>query len=105
MSRNNNDISNRTSVSKAIQNVDENYMKKKWTFTLAVNALNVKRIENEQEMENRIQQLFDLCTTMNEIPTYEAIAVACGLPIRTFYDMNKRWLWGIQAILADYKKS
>lgn len=92
MSRNNNDIANRTSVSKAIQNVDENYMKKKWTFTLAVNALNVKRIENEQEMENRIQQLFDLCTNMNEIPTYEAIAVACGLPIRTFYDMNKRRL-------------
>ena len=26
---------------------------------------------------------------MNEIPTYEAIAVACGLPLSTFYDMSK----------------
>ena len=89
MSRNNNDISNRSSVSKAIQNIDGEYMKKKWAFTLAVDKLNVKRIESEEEMEDRIQQLFNLCSQMNEIPTYEAIAVACGLPIRTFYDMNK----------------
>lgn len=89
MSRNNNDISNRSSVSKAIKNIDGDYMKKKWAFTLAVDKLNVKRIESEEEMEDRIQQLFDLCSNMNEIPTYEAIAVACGIPIRTFYDMNK----------------
>ena len=89
MSRNNNDISNRTSVSKAIQNVDAEYMKKKWAFTLAVDKLNVKRIQSEEEMEDRIQQLFNLCSQMNEIPTYEAIAVACGLPLSTFYDMNK----------------
>jgi len=85
-----NNISNRTSVSKAVKDIDDAYMKKKWKFTLAVNALNVKRIQSEDEMEQRIQQLFDLCTEMNEIPTYESIAVACGIPIRTFYDMNKR---------------
>lgn len=89
MSRNNNDISKRTSVSKAIQNVDAEYMKKKWAFALAVDKLNVKRIQSEEEMEDRIQQLFNLCSQMNEIPTYEAIAVACGLPLSTFYDMNK----------------
>lgn len=89
MSKNNNDISNRASVSKAIQNIDSEYMKKKWQFTRAVDNLNVKRIESEEEMEERIQQLFDLCSQMNEIPTYECIAVACGIPIRTFYDMNK----------------
>lgn len=89
MSRNNNDITNRVSVSKAIKNVDEDYMKKKWAFTLAVDKLNVKRIQNEEEMEERIQQLFNLCSQMNEIPTYETIALACGLPNSTFYDMNK----------------
>lgn len=90
MSKHDNDISNRTSVSKAIKDIDKEYLAKKWSFTLAVDKLNVKRIESEEEMEERIQQLFDLCSTMGEIPTYEAIAVACGLPLRTFYDMNKR---------------
>lgn len=80
MSKDVNNIGNRNSISKAVKNVDDAYMKKKWQFTLAVNALNVKRIQSEDEMEQRIQQLFDLCTQMNEIPTYESIAVACRYP-------------------------
>lgn len=90
MSKDVNNIGERTSLKKAIKDVDIEYMRKKWAFTLAVDKLNVKRIESEKEMEERIQQLFDLCSNMGEIPTYESIAVACGLPLSTFYDMNKR---------------
>ncbi len=63
MSKDVNNIGNRTSLQKALKNVDKEYIKQTWQFTLAVNALNVKRIESEQEMEERIQQLFDLCSS------------------------------------------
>ena len=86
MSKYVNNIGNRTSLQKAIKDVDKEYIKQTWKFALAVDALNVKRVENEEEMEERIQQLFDLCSSTGNVPTYESIAVACGIPSRTFYD-------------------
>ena len=54
-------VTNKTSVNKAISNVDLKYRQNKIKFALQVNQLNTGRIQNEQQMEDRIQQLFDLC--------------------------------------------
>ena len=61
MSKDVNNISNRTSVNKAISNLDQKYRQDKIKFALQVNALNTGRVQSPQEMEDRIQQLFDLC--------------------------------------------
>ena len=89
MSKDVNNIGNRSSLQKALKNVDKEYIKNTWKFALAVNALNIKRVSSPQEMEDRIQQLFDLCSSTGNVPTYESIAVACGIPSSTFYDMRK----------------
>ncbi len=88
MSKDVNNIGNRSSLQKALKDVDKEYIKNTWKFALAVNALNVKRVSTPEEMEDRIQQLFDLCSSTGNVPTYESIAVACGIPSRTFYDMR-----------------
>ena len=41
---------------------------------------------------------------LGNMPTYESIAVACGIPSRTFYDMKVGEYERIQAILANYQK-
>lgn len=89
MSKDVNNISNRSSVNKALTNVDLKYKQNKIAFAVAVNRLNVGRIKNEEEMEDRIQQLFDLCKETGNVPSYESLAVACGIPISTFYDMKQ----------------
>ena len=89
MSKNVNNIGNRCSMTKATKDVDFQYLQKVWDFSNAVAALNVSRIKTPEEMEERIQQLFNVCSDRGMMPTYESIAVACGLPIRTFYDMQK----------------
>ena len=88
MSKHNNDITERTSVSKAVKDIDTEYFKKVWDFSNAVAALNTFRVKTPEEMETRIQELFNLCSDRGMMPTYESIAVACGIPIRTFYDMR-----------------
>ena len=88
MGKNANNIANVTSVGKALANVDTKYKQDKIEFALAVNRLNTGRIKSPEEMETRIQQLFDLCKNMGNVPSYESLAVACGIPIRTFYDMG-----------------
>ena len=91
MSKHNNDLTRTASLNREVAKIDDSeYLHKLWDFSNAVASLDTGRIKTPQEMEERIQQLFDLCSQMNEIPTYEAIAVACGLPLSTFYDMNKR---------------
>ena len=57
------DVNNigRYSIQKAIQDVDKQYIKNLWQFSMQVAALNTGRIKSEQEMEERIQQLFQLC--------------------------------------------
>lgn len=77
MSKDVNNIGNRSSLQKALKDVDKEYIKQTWKFALAVNALNVKRVSTPEEMEDRIQQLFDLCSSTGNVPTYESIAVAC----------------------------
>ena len=89
MSKDVNNISNRASVNKALAGVDLKYKQDKIAFAVAVNRLNTGRIKNEEEMETRIQQLFDLCQQTGNIPSYESLAVACGIPISTFYDMKQ----------------
>jgi hypothetical protein len=54
-------VTNKTSVNKAISNVDLKYRQNKIKFALQVNQLNTGRVSSEQEMEDRIQKLFDLC--------------------------------------------
>ena len=61
MSKDVNNIGNRSSIQKALKNVDKDYIKGLWKFSMQVAALNTHRIQNEQEMEERIQQLFQLC--------------------------------------------
>lgn len=54
-------VTNKTSVNKALTNVDLKYKQNKIKFALQVNQLNTGRIQSEQEMEDRINQLFELC--------------------------------------------
>lgn len=77
MSKDVNNISNRTSVNKALSNVDLKYKQDKIKFALEVNKLNIGRIQSEEEMENRISKLFELCANTGNVPTYESLAVAC----------------------------
>lgn len=73
---------------KAIADVDIEYKRHKLQFCMQVAALNTFRVKTPQQMEERLQQLFDLCVQSGDIPTYENLAVACGIPIRTFYEMQ-----------------
>lgn len=105
MSKDVNNISNRSSLQKALKDVDKEYIKNTWKFALAVNALNVKRVSTPEEMEDRIQQLFDLCSSTGNVPTYESIAVACGIPSSTFYDMKKGEFEGYKQYSAIIKRA
>lgn len=88
MSKDVNNIGNRTSLQKALKDVDKEYISNLWKFSMQVRALNTGRVKSEQEMEDRIQQLFQICYQTGNMPTYESLAVACGIPSRTFYDMK-----------------
>ena len=63
MSKNVNNIGNRSSLQKALKDVDKEYVKNLWRFSMQVAALNTHRIQSEEEMEERIQQLFELCAS------------------------------------------
>lgn len=71
---------------KMIDDID--YKKRKIAFCMEVAKLNTHRVSTPQEMQDRLQQLFELCIKTGDIPTYENLAVACGIPIRTFYEMQ-----------------
>lgn len=105
MSKDVNNIENRGSIQKAIKDIDKEYLKNTWKFTLAVNALNTGRIQSEEEMEDRIQKLFELCSTTGNMPTYESIAVACGIPSSTFYDMKNAKFEGYVQYSAIIKRA
>ena len=105
MSKDVNNIGNRVSVQKAIQDVDLEYKKKKIAFAVQVSKLNTGRVNTPEEMRDRIQQMFELCIETGNTPSYESIAVACGIPIRTFYDMKQRKVRRIRRILANYQRS
>lgn len=75
---------------KSLTDVDIEYKRHKLKFCMQVAALDRGRVKTPQEMEERLQQLFDLCVQTGDIPNYENLAVACGIPIRTFYDMSNR---------------
>lgn len=81
-------IGKHTSVQKATNDLDISYKKKKISFALQVAKLNKFRVSTPEEMTERLDELFQLCIDTGNIPTYEALAVACGIPIRTFYDMS-----------------
>lgn len=105
MSKDVNNIGNRTSLQKALKDVDKEYISNLWKFSMQVRKLDTGRIQSAEEMEDRIQKLFDLCYQTGNMPTYESIAVACGIPSSTFYDMRQRKLRWIQAILGNNQKS
>lgn len=92
-------------ANKALQDVDIEYKRHKLQFCMQVAALNTHRVKTPEEMEERLQKLFELCTQTGDIPTYENLAVACGIPIRTFYDMSNATYERICRIPADYQKS
>lgn len=89
MSRDVNNIGERSSIQKATQDVDIEYKKKKIAFVVQVSKLNTSRVKTPEEMKERIDKMFELCIETGNIPTYECMAVACGIPISTFYDMKK----------------
>ena len=88
MSKDVNNIGNRSSIRKAIKDVDKDYISNLWKFSMQVRALNTGRVKSADEMEKRIQQLFEICLQTGNMPTYESLAVACGIPSSTFYDMK-----------------
>ena len=90
MSKDVNNIGNRGSLDKALKDVDVEYRKNKIKFVLEVGKLNTGRVKDSQEMQERFDALFELCSRTGNIPNYECMALALGLPIRTFYDMQAR---------------
>ena len=105
MSKDVNNIGNRTSLQKALKDVDKEYIKNLWNFSMQVAALNTSRVKSEDEMKDRIQQLFDLCARTGNMPTYESIAVACGITSRTFYDMKSGDFEGYKEYSQIIKKA
>ena len=101
MSKDVNNIGNRTSAMRNLQDVDIEYRKKKIAFVLQVAKLNTKRVETPEEMAERFEQLFQLCYETGNIPNYEALAVSCGIPIRTFYDMSNATYERLCSMAAD----
>lgn len=88
MSKDVNNIGNRSSLRKALKDVDKEYISNLWKFSMQVRALNTGRVQSADEMRERIQKLFDICFQTSNMPTYESLAVACGIPSSTFYDMK-----------------
>lgn len=106
MSKHNNDLTRTASLNREVAKIDDSeYLHKLWDFSNAVASLDTGRIKTPQEMEERIQQLFQVCSDRGMMPTYESIAVACGIPSRTFYDMKNGEFERIQGILANNQKS
>ena len=62
---------------KALKDVDIEYKRHKLQFCMQVAALNISRVKTPEEMQERLNQLFQLCTQTGDIPTYENLAVAC----------------------------
>lgn len=62
---------------KAMTDVDAEYKRHKLQFCMQVAALNTSRVKTPEQMEERLNQLFQLCTQTGDIPTYENLAVAC----------------------------
>jgi len=105
MSKDVNNIGNRGSIQKAIKDVDAEYKKNKIAFAVQISKLNTHRVESPEEMEERINQMFDLCIQTGNLPSYESIAVACGIPIRTFYDMYRGEFEGYKQYSQVIKKA
>ena len=105
MSKDVNNIGNRTSLQKALKDVDKEYISNLWKFSMQVRALDTGRVKSEEEMEDRIQKLFVLCYQTGNMPTYESIAVACGIPSRTFYDMKQGEYEGYKQYSQIIKKA
>lgn len=64
-------------ANKSLTDVDIAYKRHKLQFCMQVAALNTFRVKTPEEMEQRLQQLFDLCIQTGDIPNYENLAVAC----------------------------
>lgn len=105
MSKDVNNIENRGSIQKTTQDVDVDYKKKKIAFVLQVAKLNTGRVQSPEEMRERLQNMFELCLQTGNLPTYECMAVACGIPISTFYDMKARKVRRIRPILGNHQGS
>lgn len=105
MSKDVNNIGNRTSLQKALKDVDKEYISNLWKFSMQVRKLDTGRIQSAEEMEDRIQKLFDLCYQTGNMPTYESIAVACGIPSSTFYDMRQGQYDGYKQYSEIIKKA
>lgn len=60
---------------KAIDDIE--YKRHKLQFCMQVAKLNTFRVKTPDQMQERLNQLFDLCTQTGDIPTYENLAVAC----------------------------
>lgn len=65
---------------KSLTDVDIEYKRHKLQFCMQVAALNVSRVRTPEEMEERLQKLFELCIQTGDIPNYENLAVACRYP-------------------------
>jgi len=105
MSKDVNNIGNRSSLQKALKDVDKEYISNLWKFSMQVRELDTGRIQSAEEMEDRIQKLFDLCYRTGNMPTYESIAVACGIPSSTFYDMKQGKFEGYKQYSEIIKKA
>ena len=62
---------------KTLTDVDIEYKRSKLQFCMQVANLDRGRVKTPEEMEERLQQLFDLCIQTGNIPNYENLAVAC----------------------------
>lgn len=105
MSKDVNNIGNRSSLQKAIKDVDRDYISNLWKFSMKIRALNIGRVKSAEEMQDRIQKLFEICCETGNMPTYETLAVACGIPSSTFYDMKNAKFDGYAQYSAVIKEA
>lgn len=64
--------------------------------TMLISSLNTGRCTSPQEMQERFEELFDMCFKNNFIPTVEALALCSGVDRRTLHDMETAKFEGYQ---------
>lgn len=58
--------------------------------TMLIKSLNTSRCTTSQELQERFDQLFELCFEKNFIPTVEALALCSGIDRRDIWRIENR---------------
>lgn len=70
------------------ENVEPDAKTRALRRTMLIKSLNTSRCTTSQELEQRFNDLFEMCFHNNFIPTVEALALCSGLDRRTIHDIE-----------------